>query len=95
MLFRASGLGILGFGPLFSQVRSYLDARRFGTFQYADYALVRDSHVEHYLPQSATQITIHKHGMGFEAKFQIGAEALEAWFDHRWKIRNQQPSHQR
>ena len=64
---------------------SYLDARRFGVFQYATYAEVQDIRVEGYLPDSARSITVEKKAMGHRAKYSIAEGELREYMDHLWK----------
>ena len=63
---------------------SYLDARRFGVFQYATYGEVQDFRVERYLPDSARSITVEKTAMGHRAKYSITEGELREYMDRLW-----------
>lgn len=79
-------LAVLAFVPVMFGVSFVVDAFRFGTFHYDDYAQVDDFRVYRYLPEGATAITLEKWDNGFRAKFSMSASELEAWLDQQWAL---------
>lgn len=78
---------VVGFVPSCMVVNSLLDNHRFGIFSYPHYASVKDDRVYRYLPIEAKDITIEKYPQGFRARFYIGKNALNHWFDGHWENR--------
>ncbi len=78
-------LGVLAFIPSCAGVMSVLDHYRFGVCTYPDSQSVNDSHVQHWLPEMATDITVDQSPAGFRARFRIEKPALDKWFDRFWQ----------
>jgi hypothetical protein len=76
---------LLVFLPSCTVVMNLLDRHRFGVFSYADFAAVDDFRVERFLPEAATEITVEKYPQGYRAKFHIGQQSLDEWFEQVWK----------
>ena len=79
-------LAVFAFLPALIGVGFVVDAFRFGTFHYDDYAQVNDFRIYRYLPEGATDITLKKAGGGFQAKFSMSRPELEAWIDEQWRL---------
>ena len=80
----AVSVAVVAFIPSCAGIKTILDARRFGLFEYAALADVRDARVERYLPPAATAITIEKQPMGYRARFSIAEDDLAAFLDEHW-----------
>lgn len=72
-------IGCLLFVPALVVVGICVDAVRYGRFEYANGSQIRDPYVE--IPQSATNITLHKSSMGHSVRFSIDEAALREWMD--------------
>lgn len=77
-------LAAIVFVPSCASVMYVLDGFRFGVFHYPTFEAVRDSRVERYLPPPARDITINKYPQGYVARFSIGQDELDRWFDDYW-----------
>jgi hypothetical protein len=77
-------LTAIGFVPSCASVMYVLDGFRFGVFHYPTFEDVRDFRVERYLPPPARDITINKYSQGYVARFSIGQDELDRWFDDCW-----------
>ena len=84
VFFISTSIALIAFIPSCSGIMSYLDARRFGVFQYATYGEVQDFRVERYLPDSARSITVEKTAMGHRAKYSITEGELREYMDRLW-----------
>lgn len=80
----ASTVAFVVFVPSCTGIKSFLDARRFGIFQYASCSDVRDFRVERYLPPAAKTITLEKTAMGHRAKYSITEAELREYIDQLW-----------
>lgn len=80
----ASTVAFIAFIPSCTGIMLFLDARRFGVFQYASYDDVRDFRVERYLPPAAKAITLEKTAMGHRAKYSITETELREYIDQFW-----------
>ncbi len=83
-LFAFSALGLLAFVPSCIGIKSVIDARRFGVFNYATFDEVNDFRVERYLPPTARNITLDKYAQGFRARYAISEAELTAYLDELW-----------
>jgi hypothetical protein len=72
------------FIPALFGVSAIVDAVRFGTFHYATAAEVDDFRVNRYLPLTASDITLHKSGLGYCARYTLEEAALRAYLDSLW-----------
>lgn len=85
VFFGSVGLAIVAFIPACTGIMTWLDAQRFGVFQYATYADVRDLRVELYLPDFAHTITLEKTAMGHRAKYTLTEAELQNFLDRLWE----------
>lgn len=77
-------LSFFAFIPSCATVMHFVDAKRFGVFDYASFNDVDDFRVERYLPPAATSITVDKYAQGFRARFTISQTQLDAYLDSVW-----------
>lgn len=77
--------GFILFIPSLFVVGAVVDAWRYGKFEYASGAEIRDRYVE--IPESATNVTLHKYASGHEVRFQVDEVTLLAWMDFVTKKR--------
>ena len=87
MAFNGCVVALLIFIPSCFGVKVILDPFRFGVFEYANHAAIRQYPVRSNLPESATAITVDQQWGLFCAKFTIEQEALDKWFEEQWKLR--------
>ena len=85
VFFISTAMAFVAFIPSCAGIMSYLDAKRFGVFQYVTYDEVKDFRVERYLPDSARSITVEKTAMGHRAKYSITKGELREYLDRLWK----------
>jgi hypothetical protein len=78
-------LSILMFIPSCMGVIFVIDYFRFGVFNYPDSRSVNDHHLQTFLPEAATDITIENSNSQHLAKFKINKESLDSWHDQTWK----------
>jgi hypothetical protein len=72
------------FVPALFGVSAIVDVVRFGTFHYTTAAEVDDFRVNRYLPPAARDITLHKSGPGYCARYTLEEAALRAYLDSFW-----------
>ena len=63
----------------------FVDARRFGVFEYTSYNEVQDFRIERFLPPTARDITLEKTFMGHRAKYTITETELRKYLDGLWE----------
>src|SRR3972149_4781103 len=78
-------VALVAFIPSCTAVMSLVDEYRFGIFNCPDFRSVNDFRVERYLPEPSTNITVEKYAQGYRARFEIGKQALDDWFDRSWE----------
>ncbi len=79
--------GFVLFIPTLFVVGAIVDACRYGKFEYARGAEIRDPYVE--IPESVTNVTLYKYASGHEVRFQIDEATLLAWMDSVTKKRGE------
>jgi hypothetical protein len=77
-------LAVIAFVPLFLVIMKTTDAVRFGVGRYDGVGAIWDSPFKLWLPESATDIVLHKHINGYDARFHIDRQSLDQWFDACW-----------
>lgn len=77
-------LAMIAFVPSCTVVMKTTNAVRFGVGQYDDVGAIWDSPFKLWLPESATDIVLHKHRAGYDARFHIDRKSLDEWFDACW-----------
>lgn len=80
-----SAMACVAFVPSCSGIMSFIDARRFGVFQYAAFEDVKDSRIERFLPPAARNITLEKSALGHRARYTIEEPGLQAYVDDLWR----------
>lgn len=78
-------LAFIAFIPSCTGIMALLDARRFGVFQYANYAEVQDFRIYRYLPPTAQSIALEKTAMGHRAKYLISEAEMRDFVDLIWR----------
>lgn len=88
----ASLIAFIGFIPSCTVVMKFVDARRFGVFEYSSYHEVKDFRIERFLPPTARDITLEKTFMGHRAKYTITETELRKYLDGLWETYGSQSS---
>ncbi|MCC6795104.1 MAG: hypothetical protein IT366_08290 [Candidatus Hydrogenedentes bacterium] len=81
-----AAIAFLIFIPCCTGIKAIMDPFRFGVFEYANHAAIRQYPVRTNLPEAATAITVDQQWGLFCAKFSIEQEALDKWFEEQWKL---------
>lgn len=77
-------VAMLLFVPLCGGISSYVNAGRFGVFNYEKYDEVDDGRVERYLPRAARKIVLDKQVQGHRAMYEIDIDELRGFLDELW-----------
>ncbi|MEM6688088.1 MAG: hypothetical protein AAF664_01590 [Planctomycetota bacterium] len=80
----SSFLAIIAFVPLCSGIGTYVNAGRFGVFEYESFDEIQDPRVEWYLPPTARKIVVDKQAMGHRAKYEVELDDLLSFLDDEW-----------
>ena len=81
----SSLLSLLAFIPSCAGIMFLVDEVRFGHFEYATYADIKDLRGERHLPRSATAIQMDLQANGYRAQYHISQEDLHAYLDSLWE----------
>ena len=77
-------LALVAFVPSCTGIMYVVDGMRFGNFEYATFADVKDFRAERYLPRSAAKIKMQKHANGYRAQYLISDASFHAYLDSLW-----------
>lgn len=80
----ATLMAMVAFIPSCTVVMKVTNAVRLGVARYENYDAIWDRRFKRWLPEDATDIVLHKHIGGYDARFKIDRESLNAWFDRCW-----------
>ncbi len=78
-------LALIAFIPSCTGIMFVVDNFRFGKFYCQHYSEVNDFRIERFLPNTATNITLHKQANGHHARYEISKSEFHAFIDGLWK----------
>jgi hypothetical protein len=77
-------LAVVAFVPSCTVVMRAANFARLGVGHYDNVAAIWDTRFKRWLPEEATDIVLHKHIQGYDARFRIDQKSLDDWFDQCW-----------
>lgn len=77
--------GMVLFVPSCAVVKHFVDAQRFGIFQYTTGSEITDDHIGAWIPKAAKNVTVDQQSTGFRAKYEIPPDELKAFLDQQWE----------
>lgn len=84
MFLLSTTLALLAFVPSCAGIMYVIDGVRFGHYEYETFADVNDFRAERWLPDSATQITMHKHSNGYRARYSLSESEFTLYLEALW-----------